>query len=59
MLCRLVTICEGVDTSSPVEPSEVSGAAIELILDVTSKWGELNSDVSRGGGGGGELIHFP
>ncbi|XP_065915505.1 ABC transporter G family member 20-like isoform X2 [Dysidea avara] len=33
---KLVTICEGVDTSSPVEPSEVSGAAIELILDVTN-----------------------
>ncbi|XP_065915503.1 ABC transporter G family member 20-like [Dysidea avara] len=32
---RLVTVCEGVEDGSSVSPSEVSGAAIELILDVT------------------------
>ncbi|XP_065885768.1 ABC transporter G family member 20-like isoform X2 [Dysidea avara] len=33
---RLVTVCEGVDAGSPVDPTDVDGAAIELILDVTS-----------------------
>ncbi|XP_065887955.1 ABC transporter G family member 20-like [Dysidea avara] len=33
---RLVRVCEGVEASSPVYPDEVSGAAIEMILDVTS-----------------------
>ncbi|XP_065888001.1 ABC transporter G family member 20-like isoform X2 [Dysidea avara] len=32
---RLVTVCEGVEDGSPVYPDEVSGAAIELILDLT------------------------
>ena len=30
-------MCEGVEDGSSVSPSEVSGAAIELILDVTGK----------------------
>ncbi|XP_065887972.1 ABC transporter G family member 23-like isoform X2 [Dysidea avara] len=32
---RLVRVCEGVEDGSPVYPDEVSGAAIELILDIT------------------------
>ena len=37
-------VCEGVEAGSPVYPDEVSGAAIEMILDVTSKLGELNNE---------------
>ncbi|XP_065887981.1 ABC transporter G family member 20-like [Dysidea avara] len=32
---RLVRVCESVEDGSPVYPDEVSGAAIEMILDVT------------------------
>ena len=38
-------MCEGVDAGSPVDPTDVDGAAIELILDVTSKLGVL-SDIT-------------
>jgi len=38
-----MTVCEMVSTNRPVHPSELSGAAIELIVDATSKWGELNN----------------
>ena len=38
-----MTVCESVEDGSV---SDVSGATIEMILDVTSKLGELNSIVT-------------
>ena len=40
-----MTVCEGVENASPVYPEDVSGAAIEMILDATGKLGVLNSFV--------------
>jgi len=46
MWCRLVTVCEGVEDGTPVYSSDVSGAAIEMILDATGKFRVLNSTVT-------------
>jgi len=45
-----VAVCDKVQDVNATYPSDLSGAAIEMILDVTSKLGVLNSILCFGQG---------